>query len=63
MTAQATTNENSKVKFKRFRTPLWRRLTSAISLGSIVVLIGVAVAAILGAVALMVFVLLEQAVG
>lgn len=63
MTAQAMSNEKPKVKFERFRTPLWRRATSMVSLGSIVVLIGVAVAAIFGALALMVFVVLEQAVG
>ncbi len=45
------------------RTPLWRRITSLISLGSLVVIVGVALAAVVGATALMMFVLLEQAVG
>ncbi len=63
MTPQAATNDMPEVKIRRSRTPLWRRITSVVSLGSLVVIVGVAIAAVVGATALMMFVLLEQAVG
>lgn len=43
------------------RTPWWRRLLALVSLGSIVVIIGIAVAAITGIAALVVLMLLERA--
>ncbi len=49
------------IEIERVRTPLWRRLTALISLGSLVVIIGVLVAVILGVSALLVLVLLERA--
>lgn len=63
MSTTATSNDQTTVKIQRKRTPIWRKATSLVSLGSIVVLVGVAIAAVVGATALMMFVLLEQAVG
>ncbi len=63
MNTQAAANDMTKVKIRRSRTPLWRRITSVVSLGSLIVIVGVAIAAVVGATALMMFVLLEQAVG
>ena len=45
------------------RTPLWRRLLATISLGSLVIIIGIAVAALTGVAALVVLMLLERAAG
>lgn len=45
------------------RTPWWRRLLATVSLGSLVVIIGIAVAALTGVAALVVLMLLERAAG
>lgn len=44
------------------RTPLWRRVTALFSLGSLVVLIGVLLAAIIGASFLLAFFILDRAI-
>jgi hypothetical protein len=43
------------------RTPWWRRLLATVSLGSLVIIIGIAVAALTGVAALVVLMLLERA--
>jgi hypothetical protein len=43
------------------KTPWWRRLLAFVSLGSLVVIIGIAVAALTGIAALVVLMLLERA--
>lgn len=43
------------------RTPWWRRLLALVSLGSLVVIIGIAVAALAGVAALVILMLLESA--
>ncbi len=43
------------------RTPIWKRLTSLISLGSIVIIVGILIAALLGVLALLMLVILESA--
>lgn len=48
---------------ERVRTPLWRRLTALVSLGSLVVIMGFAVAALLGLLAVAMLVVLDAAVG
>lgn len=63
MSSTAMSQESTPIKIERKRTPIWRKATSLVSLGSLVVLVGVAIAAVVGATALMMFVLLEQAVG
>ncbi len=63
MNSPATSSDAATLKIRRGRTPLWRRITSLVSLGSLVVIVGVAIAAVVGATALMMFVVLEQAVG
>ena len=45
------------------RTPWWRRILATVSLGSLVVIIGIAVAALTGVAALVVLMLLERAAG
>lgn len=47
----------------RVRIPLWRRLTALISLGSLVVILGAALAALLGAGALITLLIIERAAG
>jgi hypothetical protein len=47
----------------RVRTPLWRRLTALISLVSLIVIMGFAVAALLGMAAVAVLLFLDAAVG
>ena len=44
------------------RTPLWRRVTALFTLGSLVVAIGVGLAAIIGATALLMLFVLERAI-
>lgn len=63
MTTQTASDKSPATKVQRKRTPIWRRATSLVSLGSLVLLVGVAIAAVVGAAALLMFVLLEQAVG
>ena len=53
----------TKTKLPRVRTPIWRRLTALLSLGSIVIIMGFALAAILGAGALFALFILERAAG
>lgn len=53
----------TKTKLPRVRTPIWRRLTALLSLGSIVIIMGFALAAILGAGALLALFILERAAG
>ncbi len=63
--------ESAWARFGRFRTerrrrvstPIWKRITSLLSLGSIVIIVGVAIALALGLLALMTLVLLEGAAG
>ena len=43
-------------------TPLWRRITALFSLGSLVVVIGVLLAAVIGATALLMLFVLERAI-
>ena len=45
------------------RTPWWRRLTALISLGSLVIIAGITIAAMLGISALLLLMLLERAAG
>ncbi|MEZ5342742.1 MAG: hypothetical protein R2706_15240 [Acidimicrobiales bacterium] len=47
----------------RVQTPIWRRLTALVSLGSLVVVLGFAIAALLGASALIALFILERAAG
>ena len=47
-TSSASAADTRKRQIPRVRTPLWRRLTALISLGSLVVIIGVIVAVALG---------------
>ena len=47
----------------RVRTPLWRRLTALVSLGSMVVIVGTLLAALLGISALLLMMILERAAG
>ena len=47
----------------RVRTPLWRRITALISLVSLVVIMGFAVAALLGMAAVAALLVLDAAVG
>lgn len=71
MTTHAATSEESGPNaWQRFRawrkrptvrTPIWKRITSLISLGSIVVIVGVSIAALLGILALLLLVVLESA--
>lgn len=44
------------------RTPIWRRVTALFSLGSLVVLIGVILAAIIASAALLMLFILERAI-
>ncbi|MGH1503976.1 MAG: hypothetical protein ACRBI6_10505 [Acidimicrobiales bacterium] len=53
--------ERRALGIRRVRTPLWRRLTALISLGSLVVIVGVILAAFIGASAMLTLVLLERA--
>lgn len=48
---------------ERVRTPWWRRLTALLSLGSLVVIMGFAVAILLGLAALVALLALDAAVG
>lgn len=45
------------------RTPWWRRVLSLVSLGSLVIILGIAVAAVTGVIALVILMLLERAAG
>jgi hypothetical protein len=47
----------------RVRTPLWRRITALISLASLVVIGGFAIAALLGLAAVTLLLVLDAAVG
>ncbi len=47
----------------RVRVPLWRRLTALISLSSLVIIVGVLVAAITGTSILLLLMFLERAAG
>ena len=53
----------TETKLPKVRTPIWRRLTALMSLGSIVIILGFALAAILGASALFALFILERAAG
>ena len=44
------------------RTPLWRRVTALFTLGSLVVLTGIGLAAVIGAAALLLLFVLERAI-
>lgn len=44
------------------RTPLWRRVTAMFTLGSLVVLTGVALALVIGSAALLMLFVLERAI-
>lgn len=48
---------------QRVRTPWWRRLTALVSLGSLVVIAGITLAAVAGASALLLLMFLERAAG
>ncbi len=52
-----------RVSVPRVRVPLWRRLTALISLSSLVVIVGVLVAAITGSSILLLLMFLERAAG
>ncbi len=52
-----------KPSIPRVRTPLWRRLTALISLGSLVVIVGIILAVALGVAFLLTLLLLERAAG
>lgn len=62
-TPSASASNPRKQQLPRVRTPLWRRLTALISLGSLVVIIGVIVAVALGVAFLLTLLLLERAAG
>ena len=47
----------------RVRIPLWRRLTALVSLTSLVIILGFAVAALLGLLAVAMLLVLDAAVG
>ena len=44
------------------RTPIWRRITALFTLGSLVVVTGVGLAAVIGAAALLLLFVLERAI-
>lgn len=48
---------------QRVRTPWWRRLTALISLGSLVIIAGITLAAVAGVSALLLLMILERAAG
>lgn len=52
-----------KVPIERVRTPWWRRLTALISLGSLVVVTGMILAAVAAASVLLLLMFLERAAG
>ena len=52
-----------KRQLPRVRTPLWRRLTALISLGSLVVIIGIILAVALAVAFLLALLFLERAAG
>ncbi|MEZ5376277.1 MAG: hypothetical protein R2733_07140 [Acidimicrobiales bacterium] len=62
-TSSASAPDSRKRQIPRVRTPLWRRLTALISLGSLVVIIGVILAVALGLAFLLTLLLLERAAG
>lgn len=49
--------------FPRVRTPIWRRITALVSLGSVVLLAGVGIAAVIGAAIMTAIMLVERAIG
>ena len=53
----------TQTNIPRVKTPIWRRLTALVSLGSIVIIMGCALAALLGASAMFVLFVLERAAG
>ena len=59
--------KNSRVRTParaaRVRVPLWRRLTALVSLSSLVIIVGVLVAAITGTSILLLLLFLERAAG
>lgn len=71
MTTHAATSEQARPNaWQRFRAwrkrpsvrvPFWKRLASLISLGSIVIIVGILIAALLGVMALLLLVVLESA--
>ncbi len=66
MTASTDMSRVARVRQARRRrvsTPIWKRITSLLSLGSIVIIVGVALALALAVMALLTLVLLEGAAG
>ncbi len=61
--SSASASRSKKQAIPRVRTPLWRRLTALISLGSLVVIIGIILAVALGLAFLLSLLLLERAAG
>ncbi len=49
--------------FPDVRTPIWRRITALVSLGSVVVLAGVGLAAVVGMAIIAAVILVERAIG
>jgi hypothetical protein len=56
-----TTQVNPSLR--RVRTPWWRRLTALISLGSLVIISGITIAAVLATSAMLLLMFLERAAG
>ncbi len=62
-TPSVSASDQRKPSIPRVRTPLWRRLTALISLGSLVVIVGIILAVALGLGFLLTLLLLERAAG
>ncbi len=50
-------------QLERVRTPWWRRLTAAVSLGSLIVIMGIGLAIVATGIAIAILYMLEWAVG
>ncbi len=58
-----TFTANTRKEIRRLAYPWWRRITAFLSLGSIVVIVGISVAALIAAFAMLSLYIVEQAVG